>query len=303
MNPRRRRSTRATGPARGPAAVALLAVSLFLPTPRLLGAPPVLGGGSLEPPVPKGMVRIPAGVYRPFYAPNDKERERPQPAFLLDRRPVTEREFARFIAERPAWRRDRVSRLFAEKEYLGHWRDPLNPGPAVLPDGPVIRVSWFAAKAYCEWRGARLPTEAEWEYAASASDTAADGRDDEAWRNRILAWYARPASTAIPPVGRGRPNFFGVQDLHGLIWEWVLDFNSTLISEDSRGGAKEADRLRFCGTGAVGSRDARDYPSFMRLAFRGSLLPRYTTAALGFRCAASSQPPGATAPTADGGAR
>ena len=68
------------------------------------------------------------------------------------------------------------------------------------------------------------------------------------------------------------------------MWEWVLDFNSTLISEDSRTG-KDPDRLLFCGSGAVGSRDRNDYASFMRIAFRSALSPRYTTASLGFRCA------------------
>lgn len=237
---------------------------------------------------PRGMVLVPAGTYRPFYAPSEKERAVVRPAFLLDRLPVTNGDFLAFVRARPTWQRGRVSRLFAEAGYLSHWVSPVELGPLAGPDQPVTRVSWFAAKAYCEWRGARLPLEAEWEYAAAASDTAPDGRDDDAWRDRILEWYARPAQGTLARAGAGRPNFFGVHDLHGLTWEWVLDFNSTLVSEDSRGGAREADRLRFCGVGAVGSRDARDYASFMRIAFRSALLPQYTTSALGFRCAASA---------------
>jgi formylglycine-generating enzyme len=67
-------------------------------------------------------------------------------------------------------------------------------------------------------------------------------------RERILAWYARPATAELPAVGSGQPNYWGIRDLHGLVWEWVLDYNSTLVSTDSRSG-KSADRLPFCGTG------------------------------------------------------
>jgi len=91
-------------------------------------------------------------------------------------------------------------------------------------------------------------------------------------------------------VDSGRPNFWGIRDLHGLVWEWVLDYNSTLVSGDSRSG-KSADRLPFCGTGAFTAGDNEDYASFMRLAFRSSLEGRYTTRALGFRCAGDTEVP------------
>ena len=78
--------------------------------------------------------------------------------------------------------RDRVPRVFADDGYLSHWASPMGLGADVDDRQPVVRVSWFAAKAYCAARGARLPTEAEWEMAASASRTAANGHDDPAWR-------------------------------------------------------------------------------------------------------------------------
>lgn len=86
-------------------------------------------------------------------------------------------------------------------------------------------MSWFAAQAYCESEGARLPTWTEWEYVAAADRTWVDARSDPAWLARILGWYARPASTALPAVG-GESKVFGVRDVHGLVWEWVDDFNA-----------------------------------------------------------------------------
>jgi formylglycine-generating enzyme required for sulfatase activity len=85
-------------------------------------------------------------------------------------------------------------------------------------------------------------------------------------------------------VGRGAPSPDGVRDLHGLIWEWVEDFNDTLVSSDSRSG-DDPDRLRFCGAGAIAAGDRTDYAAFMRVAFRSSLEGRFTLSNLGFRCA------------------
>ena len=104
----------------------------------------------------------------------------------------------------------------------------------------------------------------------------------------LLDWYARPASQLPGPV-RARPaNFWGVGDLHGLIWEWLEDFNSAPVSSASSadwGG----DRAMFCGRGWVGSPESRDYAAFMRFAFRSSLQASHTIKTLGFRCVAEQQ--------------
>jgi formylglycine-generating enzyme required for sulfatase activity len=209
------------------------------------------------------------------------------PRFYLDREPVTNAQFLRFVRLVFNYRRDRISPLFADHAYLARWATPLELGPGATPNQPVTNVSWFAARAYCHARGARLPSEREWEYAASAGDLGTDGRAEPGWEERILSWYARPTPAVLFDIGHSAPNYFGVRDLHGLVWEWVLDFNSTLADSDSRTGAN-ADPQAFCGAGAIGLSDSRNYARFMRYAFRSSLSAAYTAQSLGFRCAKDS---------------
>lgn len=246
----------------------------------------VAGGAAAESPKrPDGMTRVGPGIYRPLYPAAKSEREVRVKAFYLDVKPVTNRDFAAFVAVAPEWRRDRVKRLFADAAYLAGWAAPDAPGNGVRAQSPVTNVSWFAAKAYCAAKGARLPTEREWEFAALASETSADGSRDPRFLARILAFYATPAAAPLEDVGRGAPNFWGVHDLHGLVWEWIYDFGASLVASDSREKG-DAERNRFCGAAGADAQNPRDYAAFMRSAFRSSLEAAYTTSRLGFRCAA-----------------
>jgi formylglycine-generating enzyme required for sulfatase activity len=230
------------------------------------------------------MARVQGGTYTPVFPPSPEETTIPVATFLLDERPVTNGEFLGFVQKAPRWRSDRIAGLFAGKGYLSHWSGPTSLGAAAPADAPVVQVSWFAAKAYCEAQGKRLPTESEWEYAASASADQADARQDPAFVAQLLAWYGKPNAKVLPAAGRSAPNFYGVRDMHGLVWEWVGDFNSALVSGDSREDG-DPDTARFCGAGALSAADKNDYATFMRVAFRSSLQASYTTANLGFRCA------------------
>ena len=204
-------------------------------------------------------------------------------AFAFDRAPVTNAEFAAFVAKNPAWRRDRIARVFADERYLTQWRDATAPADGSARQ-PVTRVSWFAANAYCVSRGARLPTFHEWEWVAAADETGVDARSKPEWRSRILGWYAKPADAPLADVGRDRPNYHGIHDIHGLVWEWVLDLNSMMVSADNREQG-DPDFARFCGAGALTMQDKENYAMLMRIATLSSMRASYTSTSMGFRCA------------------
>ncbi len=249
----------------------------------LLLTPPSASGAA-APATRLDMAVIPAGVYRPLFRSPTDAKEVPIRAFYLEKFPVTTGEFLDFVRANPRWRRSQVKPIFADSSYLKNWQGDLEPGTNAPLNTPVTYVSWFAAKAFAQWKGERLPTVAEWEYAAGASTTRPEGQNDPAFRQAVLRWYTTLGS-APRAVGTGEPNFWGVHDLHGLIWEWVLDFNTAMVTGDSRADAGGLERGFFCGAGAQGARNVDDYPAFMRLGFRSSLSANYCVHNLGFRCA------------------
>lgn len=261
---------------------ARLALYLFVAAATTTSA----GGAAARPPKrPAGMALVGPGVYRPLYPASPSESEIFVKAFWLDTKPVTNGEFQTFVRKNPAWSRERVKRLFADEHYLGHWQTANTLGKTARAKTPVTEVSWFAAKAYCAARGARLPNEREWEVAALASETTPDASGNPDFVARILAFYAEPASSPLlREVGTGKPNFWGIHDLHGLVWEWIYDYGASLVSSDSREKG-DVDRNLFCGASGADARDPSDYASFMRIAFRSSLEASHTTSRLGFRCA------------------
>lgn len=209
------------------------------------------------------------------------------PAFMLDVRPVTNAEMLAFVTAVPRWRRDQVAPIYADERYLAHWAGVLELGATDANNRAqqsVTHVSWFAAKAYCAWRGKRLPREREWELAAQADATRPDAHADPAFTARILAWYGAPRPGVMPLAGSGPANVWGIRDLHGLVWEWVYDWNSNLVTGDDRDRGT-GDKGLFCGAGAVAAKDVENYATFMRYAYRSSLDARFTTKNLGFRCA------------------
>jgi formylglycine-generating enzyme required for sulfatase activity len=137
-------------------------------------------------------------------------------AFLMDKYPVTHEMFVKVQMPDPS-----------------HWQDP--------PRGPIERIRWRDAKQYCnersrleglkpcydekttEWDcdysadGYRLPTEAEWEYAARAGTTAAPPSLDD------VAWYGANSGDETHPVGQKKPNAWGLYDMLGNVREWVED--------------------------------------------------------------------------------
>jgi sulfatase modifying factor 1 len=246
----------------------------------------ILLGAAASAAAPQQRAHIPAATFATILPPAPGVKTVHVDAFELDRTPVTNAEFAAFVRGSPTWRRDRVARVFADERYLAHWRDAATPA-AGTARAPATQVSWFAAQAYCEAQGARLPTWHEWELVAAASADSADARSDPEWLQTILSWYARPAGDTLPDVG-GIANYYGVRDVHGLVWEWVLDAQSMMVSGDNREQG-DPDALRFCGSGAVTMEQKDNYAMLMRIATLSSMRAAYTSKSMGFRCAVSRE--------------
>jgi sulfatase modifying factor 1 len=215
------------------------------------------------------MCYISGGFYTSFYPAKDEVKKIVKP-FYMDAFPVTNAEYLKFVKAN-------------DKNYLVHWKSDFELGENVNPQSPVTNVSWFAAKAYAKWVGKRLPTVAEWEFVAAASGTKPNAGDDKNNIARIQQWYSKRSDSKLASVGSTEKNFWGVYDMFGLVWEWQYDFNTSLVSADSRGDSN-VDRNLFCGGGAVSAKDVNNYPAFMRFAFRSSLQASYTCKNLGFRC-------------------
>jgi formylglycine-generating enzyme required for sulfatase activity len=233
--------------------------------------------GAVSPPA--GMVEVKAGAYKLFYKEKDQKELAQVSSFFIDKFPVTNKDYLEFVKKNPEWKKSAVPTVFATTNYLQSW-----PSAEAIPAGkenyPVVSVSWFAARKYCEVQGKRLLTVNEWEYASDSENPANS--------DTIIEWYGKPNSQ-LGAIKSGKANKFGVYDMHGLIWEWVEDYASVMIKGDSRSDNSREKNL-FCGSGSLGAASAEEYATFMRFAFRSSLKGNYVTENLGFRCGKDIQP-------------
>lgn len=259
--------------------IVVLGLVLFVPTRAFARQAPEASSA------PVGMVLITEGEYAALYRNPDEPSTVRVESFYLDRDPVTNAEFLAFVLDNPKWRRSSVPRLFASEGYLRRWSSDTTLGEA-QPNQPVTYVSWFAARAFARWEGSRLPTVAEWEFAAGASATSPIGRSDPDFMASVLAMTTKASPESLPAVGTSAANYWGVRDLHGLVWEWTSDFNSALVTGESRGDSG-LERKLFCGAAVIGASDFTDYAAFLRFSYRGGLSSAYTGASLGFRTARS----------------
>ncbi len=226
------------------------------------------------------MVLIKGGTYIPLYGRDSLQVTIED--FYTDVYPVTNLEFLQFVKQNPKWKKSMVKKLFVDDNYLSNWKSDTNLNNSQSLNTPITNISWFAANDYCECQGKRLPTIDEWEYVAMANEEIPDARKLKTYNEFILSWYEKP-KTFNNEIGSTFKNYWGVYDLHGLVWEWTSDFNSVLVSGESRKDVDNDSNL-FCGSAAIGATDLMNYAAFMRYAIRGSVKAKYTMRNLGFRC-------------------
>ncbi|MFE3454878.1 formylglycine-generating enzyme family protein [Nonomuraea sp. NPDC059194] len=263
-----------------------------------------------------GMILLPGGVFRmgnedananPFDGEGPVRDVQVEP-FRIDPHTVTNAHFARFIretdyrteAERYGWSYvfkgllpQDVARVAPSPPGTPWWRaiegatwkHPEGPGSDIQnrQKHPVVHVSWNDAAAYATWAGKRLPTEAEWEYAARGgldqatypwgNELRPRGQDRcNIWRGRFPDHHdTRPGTVAVDSY---RPNAFGLYNTVGNVWEWCADaFTDTGDTRAMRGGSY------LCHD---------SYCNRYRVAARTANTPDSTTGNTGFRCAADA---------------
>ncbi len=151
-------------------------------------------------------------------------------AFRVSDHLVTNGEYALFIAANPQWGKDRADPDLRDDNYLSDWGDTGYPeGKA---DNPVAFVSHDAALAFAAWLGKRLPTEAEWEYAARGGLVGKKYPTGDQMNDKIANLAKQYRSTT--PVRKFEPNGFGLYDMAGNLFEWTADWYGPYPSGEAR---------------------------------------------------------------------
>ncbi|AKT39207.1 bifunctional serine/threonine-protein kinase/formylglycine-generating enzyme family protein [Chondromyces crocatus] len=238
-------------------------------------SPPILRGSNGE-----EMVLVPAGLF----LMGQQRRKVHLDAYYIDRTPVTNRQFKRFIEVTGYQPEDQNANRFLFQMRRGEL-------PKGMEEHPVTYVSWEDARAYAAWAGKRLPSEAEWEKAARGTD----GRRYPWGRAEPTARYAnfdnRSRENGTSPVGAYPEGTspYGALDMAGNVWEWCDDYDDPDFYADgpprnprnSRIPARNARLVMRGGSWMYGAQSLRVYT-------RQSFDARYRFADGGFRCARSA---------------
>ena len=175
-------------------------------------------------------------------------------------------------------------------------RDVEAPDFPQTDDHPVVNVSWNDAVAYVEWLGQRtrqryrLPTEAEWEYAARAGTRTAYYWGDEVGRGNANCHSCGSQwdSKSTAPVGSFRPNGFGLYDMAGNAWQWVQDCYVGNYNSTRREGS--AYETYSCSSRVLRGGSWFIKPRYLRAGFRNWFVPGYRSFHFGFRVARTLTP-------------
>ena len=207
----------------------------------------------------------------------------------LDKYLVTNAQFKRFVDANPEWQPGHIAVQIDNGNYLRHWKDPNILSE--VANHPVIDVNWYAAVAYCRWKGKRLPTEAEWEFAARGG------------KNALFPWGDAPADPTranfgashigtTTPVGKYPANSYDLFDMSGNVWEFLADewsaYPATPQNNPIAGGNRFLDGdsfLRVTTRRVIRGGSFDGAPVNLWVEYRDSHPPNGSQDFVGFRCA------------------
>ena len=192
-------------------------------------------------------------------------------AFYIDIHEVTNAQYKKFVDANPEWEKKSSYNRHYDSRYLARWHG--NNYPRGKSNHPVVYVSWYAAMAYAEWAGKRLPTEAEWEKAARGGLAG----------QKFLAWT---------PMAIAAPNPYGLYGMVDQVWELCLDaydvpFYENSLRENPVTGAGSIKQLTNGFMSIRKSRVLRGgscYDGYARRVDRSNTHPTGTYSHISFRC-------------------
>ncbi len=257
-----------------------------------------------------GMVLIPAGEFQmgsdDFEAYNS---EKPLhtvyvDSFYVDKYPVTNQKYKEFLDANPQWRKpikwyelgykktECILRQYHDGDYLHGWK--WEDFPHKKPDHPVTFVSWYAAMAYAQWLGKRLPTEAEWEKAARGG---LEG-NKYPWGNSVETAFIDKVLNLnnTMPIGYYPANGYGLYDVIGNVFEWCLDkWDQDYYAKSPRNNPIPDGKITDVLNDYANIKENRvlrggSWPKNERVASRFKSQPQYTSYNIGFRCVRSISP-------------
>ena len=224
--------------------------------------------------------------------------------FWIDKYPINNKQYAEFLNLRGNQQEGGVTWLELESEFCliekrGKYYWPIRG----FENHPVIDVSWYGARAYCEWIGGRLLTEAEWEYAASGPENRIYpwGNEYDCTKGNFHDWTEESEPVSFPgergcdgidhttpvdafPAGA---SWVGALDMAGNVWDWVLDWGVSFypsgLQVNPTGPGSGTDKI-------VRGGSWNNHHWGVRTTMRGDYRPMVRSAYIGFRCAYPVEP-------------
>jgi len=201
-------------------------------------------------------------------------------SFTISRYEVTNSEFATFLNAKGNKVEGEVEWLdIASSQCLIEKVGSKYASKAGFEQHPVVCVSWYGAAAYCAWVGGRLPTEAEWEYAARGGKQSLGFMYSGSSDVQKVAWYQNNSGNSTHKVAGKLPNELGIYDMSGNVYEWCSDWYTLYRSgsvSNPKGPAEGTTKV--CRGGAWNVKD-----DLQRITHRAFYLPKERYANIGFR--------------------